>query len=187
MSRAYRISCSESRNRHVRIDDGVQMQLELLAVLPADEMAELLAAELEPLGFERDGNVMRRTEENGVEIEIDLETGAVTARAGAEGDVSASVSRTAVADRNDPSPTRARLEKEVDAAVEAELDRKARELSGEVAETLEQTLRDLRSELDPATHRATAAALKRRASRMGQIKEISENPETGELTIVVEV
>ena len=187
MSRAYRIACTESRSRHVRVDDGVQTHLELLAVLPADEMAELLAAELEPLGFERDGDGMRRTGEDGVEVEIDLKTGAVTARLGAEAEVSARITRTRVADRRNPDPSRAALAAEVSEALEAELDARSRELSGAVAERLEQALRDLRAELDPAVNRATAEALKRRAAQLGQVKEISEDPETGELTIVVEV
>lgn len=186
MSRAYRISCSESRSRHVKIDDGVQTRLELLAILPADEMGELLAAELEQLGFEREGDVMRRTGDDGIEVEIDLRTGTVTARLGAEAELSADIKRTKAVDRDDPN-ARAQLRAEVGEDLEAELDRKAREMSGEVAEKLETALRDLRRELDPASNRATAAALKRRASQMGQIKDISENPETGELTIIVEV
>jgi hypothetical protein len=171
----------------VRIDDGVQTRLELLAVLPSGEMAELLAAELLPLGFERDGKIMRRTGSDGVAVEIDLETGTVTARLGAEAEVSADVTLSTNADRNDPSPDRARLEAQVGEALERELDSEARRISGEVAEKLERSLRDLRAELDPATNRATAEALKRRAAQLGQIKEVSENPETGELTIVVEV
>ena len=48
-------------------------------------------------------------------------------------------------------------------------------------------IRPLRAELDKAVNRATAEALKQKAAKIGQIKEMTEDPESGSLTIVVEV
>ena len=45
----------------------------------------------------------------------------------------------------------------------------------------------LQKELDQAVNRVTAEALKRKAAQMGQIKEMTEDPQAGSLTIVVEV
>jgi hypothetical protein len=48
-------------------------------------------------------------------------------------------------------------------------------------------LAGLRQELDEAVNRATGEALKQKAGQLGQIKEMTEDPQTGSLTIVVEV
>jgi hypothetical protein len=46
MSRAYRIRVSESLNRTLQAEDEVCSQIELLEVLPPEQMAELLRDEL---------------------------------------------------------------------------------------------------------------------------------------------
>ena len=56
-----------------------------------------------------------------------------------------------------------------------------------MTDRLEKQLGDLRQELDQAVNRVTAESLKEKARRMGQIKEMTEDPQTGSLTIVVEV
>ena len=56
-----------------------------------------------------------------------------------------------------------------------------------MTDQLEAQLGDLRQELDQAVNRVTAEALKRKAAQLGQIKEITEDPQAGSLTIVVEV
>jgi FtsH ternary system domain X5 len=56
-----------------------------------------------------------------------------------------------------------------------------------VTDRLERELGDLRRELDEIVNRVTAEALKRKAASMGSIKQLTEDPEVGSLTIVVEV
>jgi len=48
-------------------------------------------------------------------------------------------------------------------------------------------LGDVRKEMDEVVNRVTAEALKRKAAQLGQIKEMTEDPQAGSLTIVVEV
>ena len=60
MSRAYRVSVRESRNRTLRAEDHVSTQLEILEVLPPEQMAALLADELERCGFQREGTRLTR-------------------------------------------------------------------------------------------------------------------------------
>ncbi len=60
-------------------------------------------------------------------------------------------------------------------------------LQTKVTDRLEAQLGGLRQELDQAVNRVTAEALKRKAAQLGQIKEITEDPQAGSLTIVVEV
>ena len=47
MSRAYRVSVSESLSKEVRVEDGLCSRLELLPILPKERLGELLAKELE--------------------------------------------------------------------------------------------------------------------------------------------
>ena len=47
MSRSYRVSVRECVNRVIRAEDRISTQLEILDILPAEQMAGLLADELE--------------------------------------------------------------------------------------------------------------------------------------------
>jgi hypothetical protein len=52
---------------------------------------------------------------------------------------------------------------------------------------LEGHLSDLQKELNEAVNRVTAEALKQKAAQIGQIKEVTEDPQSGSLTIKLEV
>ena len=76
MSRPYKISISESIHRIIRAEDHVRSHLELLPVLPPQEMGKILGEELKKRGFEiEDGQAVRR--QDGIEVLVDLETGDV--------------------------------------------------------------------------------------------------------------
>ncbi|MBI1917588.1 MAG: hypothetical protein HYS12_23080 [Planctomycetes bacterium] len=189
MSRAYRISVRESLRRVLRAHDRVSTQLELLEILSPEEMAELLSQELEKRGFERkDGELVR--EQNGVQVSVDPKTGTVTVASESSQEVELEGSREGTAwDDAGPSATnvRAGLKKQLQQDLEKQADKKTSELQSQVTDRLEKQLGDLRQELDQAINRVTAESLKEKARRMGQIKEMTEDPQTGSLTIVVEV
>src|SRR5438874_823070 len=77
MSRSYRISVRECQNRTIRAEDHVGTQLEILEVLPPEQMAGLLSDELEKRGFVREGDVLVRREKN-VTVTVDPCSGTVT-------------------------------------------------------------------------------------------------------------
>ncbi|MGH7225153.1 MAG: hypothetical protein ACRELF_18180, partial [Gemmataceae bacterium] len=77
MSRAYRVSVRERRNRTISAEDHVGTQLEILEVLPPEQMAGLLVDELECRGFARQGTRLSR-QQNDVTISIETTTGVVT-------------------------------------------------------------------------------------------------------------
>ena len=56
-----------------------------------------------------------------------------------------------------------------------------------MTDRLEAQLGDIRKELHQAVNRVTAEALKQKAAQLGQIKEVTEDPQSGSLTIKVEV
>jgi hypothetical protein len=189
MSRSYRIKVSQSLDRTLRATDSVSTHLEILEVLPPDQMAGLLAGELEATGYQRDGNVLVR-KQDGVVITVDPTTGEVTVRAEACEDVHLEGEKEGRA-YDDVGPGGKAARAQLQSELQGELDRQAKEseasLQVQVTDRLEGKLIDLSRELDGAVNRATAEALKIKAAQLGRIQEVSEDKETGSLTIVVEV
>lgn len=185
MSRAYRVTVKGSVHRVVHVEDGVCTSLELLPILPQERTADILGAELERRGFQREGDVARRVEDDGVVIEVELKTGTVSVKAEASAEIAIEKERTErVIEEALERGTRAaqdRVDREVarDAAAAEE------KAKGDVAAKLEKRLGDLRRELDTVTSRVTAEALKEKARKLGEIEEMHEDAETGELTIKV--
>ena len=82
---------------------------------------------------------------------------------------------------------KAALREELQRDLEKQASEKETGMQTKVTDRLEAQLGGLRQELDEAVNRVTAEALKRKAAQLGQIKEITEDPQAGSLTIVVEV
>ena len=189
MSRSYRIRVRESLRRVVKAEDHIGTQLELLPILPQEELAEILADQLIARGFQREGDVLRRGQ-NGVSVSVDLADGAVTISLEDEVNLHLERSREGAVygeTRGDADAARARIKKELEGQMSKEADQQQRELQRQVTERLEGELADLQRELDQVSNRVTAEALKRKAARLGQVKQITDDAQTGELTIVVEV
>lgn len=189
MSRSYRIKVRETLRRVIRASDHVSSQLELLEILPPEQMAELLAQELEGRGFKRQGQQSVR-KSDGITITVDLEAGEVTVHTESQvkTDLSSEKEGRVYDDVNGPQAQKIReqLREQIQAGLEKDAARQACELQKLVTDRLEGALADIRAELDQAVNKATAAALKVKASQMGQIKSVSEDA-SGSLTIVVEV
>ena len=190
MSRAYRISVQESLRRVLRASDHVSTTLELLDILPPEQMADLLAQELQRRGFEKQGEALVRNEK-GVQIRVEPASGTVTVQSQGEErielEATASVIADADAGRNLTKAAREAAEQQLRKGLEKEAQEKSAALQQQVTERLEGRLADVRKELDQAVNRVTAEALKRRAAQIGQIKEMTEDQQSGSLTIVVEV
>lgn len=185
MSRAYRVTVRGSVHRVVHVEDGVCTSLELLPILPPERTAELLGDELERRGFTRADGVARRVSEDGVIVEVELATGTVSVKAEATAEIAIDKERSErVAEEVLERGTRAAQER-----VEREAEREAavaeQKAKGDVAAKLERKLSDLRRELDGVTSRVTADALKEKARALGEIEEMHEDAESGELTIKV--
>jgi hypothetical protein len=189
MSRAYRIRVRESITKVVKAHDRISTQLELLEILPAEQMAELLAQELEKRGYERRDGVLVR-EQDGVTITVDPATGTVTVQAegSQELDLETEVEGRAYDEAGaHAASVKKGLQEQARKELEEQAKRETERLQGEITDRLEGQLGDVRRDLDQAVNRVTAEALKRKAAQMGQIKELTEDPQSGSLTIVVEV
>ena len=193
MSRAYRISVSESVTRVVHVEDGVTTGLELLPILPPADMQRVLRDELLRRGFvtvDGEPGMVVRVEADGIVIEVELASAQVTVSLDDTSEVEASASRSVTSERPPEAAQEAirdKLKKKVDEDLEKSVARQAERAREAVTERLEKRLGDLRRELDQVVNGATACALKERAAQLGEIEHVDENAETGELTITVKV
>lgn len=190
MSRAYRLRVRESLRRTIKGSDRVSSQLELLEVVPREELTTILAGELAQRGFEeREGKLVRKS--GNTEVAVDPSTGEIVVTASIEKQYEDEIEREGRFYDDRTEAQRARLAADLSAGAREDLEKRAEQreqsLAQQATDELEQALRDLQGELDQVVNRVTAEALKRKASRLGQIKEMTEDTENGSLTIVVEV
>jgi hypothetical protein len=181
MSRAYRIRVRESLRKVVRAEDHVSTQLELLALLPPEQMADLLAAELCQRGFQRQGDRVVR-KQNGADVTVELATGAVTVKAATTEEINIEAENTGYA-----TDQRGESAKELQKSLKHKAELQKAALQAKVTDQLEAELGDLRKELDQVVNRVTAEALKRKAAQLGTIKQVTEDAQSGSMTIVLEV
>ncbi|MCS6850051.1 MAG: hypothetical protein NZ700_02640 [Gemmataceae bacterium] len=192
MSRGYRLRVRESLTRVTHVGDRAELQLELLNVLPAEQMAELLRDELLRRGFRPDkGQLVRQKDD--ITVSADPLTGLVRLESQKEVQATVTAQEDVILPANvseDITVTKAKEVLRVK-VLEPNLDKRLAETVAEarasLARQLEAELVNLRQELDQAVNRVTAEALKRRAAQLGAIKHITEDQASGSLTIVVEV
>ncbi|QGJ70052.1 Hypothetical protein PBC10988_17410 [Planctomycetales bacterium 10988] len=189
MSRAYRIQVRETLKRVFRTGDAVATDLELLEILPKEEMAALLKEELQGRGFSDEEGKLQRTQGN-IIIKVDPATAQVTVEAECEEEVTLSSEQVGNA-YDDAGPnakeTREKLRETAKEDLIEQAERQKSQLQSQTTDQLETELQGLREELDQVVNRVTAEALKRKAAQLGNIKELSEDEETGSMTIVVEL
>ena len=189
MSRAYKIKVKERGKHVVRASDHVSTQLELLEILPCERMAELLANELKKRGFKQQGENLIRTAKDGIVIEIDPADASVTVKAETAQTVTVEGERQVWTDADGKLLKRdeENLRKALRQDLQREAEQQKTDLQKKVTDKLEGQLADIRKELDQAVNRVTAEALKEKAAQIGQIKSLTEDTQTGSLTIVLEV
>ena len=189
MSRAYRICLRDRARQVIRAKDHVRTRLEMLNILPPEQMAALLAAELEKQDFKKDGKLLVR-KQDGVTVSVEPSSGTVTVKADISDEVQIDAETTGYA-TDDKGPAAKHVEqalrKELASAIKKKTESRKAELQAQVTAKLAAQLGDLRRELDQAVNRATAEALKRKAAQLGTIKQVTEDPQSGSLTIVLEV
>jgi hypothetical protein len=190
MSRAYRITVKESEERHLKAGDEICTQLEILEILPPEDMATLLREELKRRGFNEqdDGTLIRK--DGDITVKVDPCSGEVSVKAEAQETVSQEAKRDATG-FNDVGPNESSLRERVKDQLKQDLDKKFDQeqtrLQNKATEQLEKKLNELQPEVSQIVNQVTRDALKQKAQQMGTVKEISEDAESGSLTIKLEV
>jgi hypothetical protein len=191
MSRAYRIRQRVRVRAHVdtavSASDEICTRIDILEVLPPEQMAELLATELEQRGFERQADGTMARESAGVKETVNPHTGEVAVRAEKAERVELTAEREISVEGYDTAALQRQQARERE-RMHQELERQAPEAAQtKLSRKMEERLCELGRELGDAVHAATAEALKQKAAQMGTVKEIAEDPAAGSLTITVEV
>jgi FtsH ternary system domain X5 len=189
MSRAFRICIRESLRKVMRAEDRVSTQLELLPILPPEQLTELLTAELAARGFVQKGDTMQRSQK-GVTVTVAPASATVTVQASARENIDLETEASGFAtSRGGKAAERAReaLRNQARQSLETRSEMSQQALQADVTAALEAELVGLGQELNQVVNRVTAEALKRKAAQLGAVKQVTDDPQSGSLTIVVEV
>ena len=180
----------ESLKKVIKASDHISTDLELLEILPCDQMGQLLEEELLRRGFEREDEKLVR-KQNGLTVTIDPTEGTVTVQSEADESLELAAEREGRVYDDMRKTAEKRVREELAGQMKEDLEKQATQrkekLQEKVTEKLEAGLNDLQGELGQVVNRVTAEALKRKAAQLGQIKELTEDPESGSMTIVLEV
>lgn len=190
MSRAYRIDVKQSERREVRAADEICTKLELLDILPPEATAELLKGELKSRGFkeEADGTLCR--EDGPTKITVDPCNGEVTVKSELVKEMEIEVKKDgyAIDDiKNSRAIVEKKLKEKADEEIEKRFEKEKEQSQNTATETLEKALTDLQPELNTIVNKITREALKAKAQQLGRVQEISEDAESGSMTIKIEV
>ena len=181
--RPWKLTAAPPLKKTVVADDHVETTIDLPPFVPPEEAAALLRAELERRHFEEDEGGRMARERNGMCVEVAPDGGGVR--------ISAEASNEVELPPNNPSPCscrmRDRLQEGLSSLQQRTLSSEQERLQRAVTSRLEGSLARLGCELEGIAHRVTAEALKAKARRLGEVKQITEDPQAGSLTIVVEV
>ncbi|HEY2784884.1 MAG TPA: hypothetical protein VGJ05_07910, partial [Fimbriiglobus sp.] len=155
-----------------------------------EETAEILRRELKNRGFEEkaDGTLARK--DGGLTVTVDPCNGEVSVKSETSDTVDIHVDRQGVG-FDDVGAIQTQLEAKLRRQAKEDIETKANQekakLQAKATADLERHLDELQPELGKVVNKVTRDALKVKAARMGNVKEIAEDEETGAMTIKVEV
>ena len=188
MSRAYKVSIQEAQTREIKAGDEICSQIELLPILPPEEMEYLLRCELAQHGFQEAEGTMQRTTGT-VLVAIDPCSGVIRVKAQIQKSLALLVEKTGeVYDRvEEAARMRLSLVEKARDEIEHQAEEQRKSFQLDATEKLESHLHELRPEIDQIANRVMTQALQKKAATLGTIKAISEDNNTGTMTITIEV
>ncbi len=175
-SRPWKLTAKAPVGQVHTADDHVTTRVDIPPILTQERTGQILSGVLTRRGFDEqeDGTLVRERE--GVTTTVDPSNGEVTVAAEDSGDLP------------DMPPSggcgcQARAREMAEQAIRNAKDDVQRRVTERVAGALSK----LGCELEGVSAEVTRQALKEKAAQMGEIKELTEDPKSGALTIKVEV
>jgi hypothetical protein len=193
MSRAYRIEVKEALEIKVSAQDRVESTISMLGLLPQERMESLLTEELIAEGFEpHDCHLEKKTQAaDGTALVVSVEphSGRVVVETAAQREKTYRGLRSGVVldDANLAREEQNRLRGLLQEDCKTEEGRERDKAQKAATNLLEESLPALREVIDRAVHRTSVRALREKASQIGQIRSIDEDPAGRRMTIVLEV
>ncbi len=195
MSQSYVIRVSASVQEKVSAKDRRTKSLVLTEIVPAEEQEEILRERLKDKGWEEvegsEGRKLKRQRGDVTET-IDLDEMTVEATVELERTLERSRTITVRGDRDFESEDERRakerdsLERSI-AITDEERDSATSGMQRQIAEALEETEAERTAELNEVVREVYAESLKRKAGRLGQVKEVQENRQGGDYELVIKI
>jgi hypothetical protein len=190
MSRAYRITVKESSTRELKGGDEICTTLEVLEILPPEQMAELLKRELRQRGYAEQPDGTFTKDDGPITVTVNPKTCEVSVKSQVKEEVTLDAKRETFG-YDDVGPGAKEIRERVKQELQIDLDKRAEQerqrLQAEATNELEKKLCDLQPELSEVVNKITREALKQKAAQLGTVKEMAEDAESGSLTIKIEV
>lgn len=171
MSRAYRVQWVKA-SRRVSADDAVKMDVDLLDVLPADEMRAMLRDALTEDGWQKRKDGSLTLSLDGVQVTLSSDGQTLEITHAEEKQVTAT----------------ATSEKDAARQLDSIAERAEQQLSEEAAKQLAKVEPKVRERFGKSLQRAYVEALKKKAQTLGDVESVRETRnEDGEMELVIKV
>ena len=193
MSQVYHVKLKESVSETFSVSDHVKHKLCLTPILPEEEMIELLRGQLLDAGYTEEAGALTQVNERGEHVSVDLETLEATVSLSRSREVKEEITASASYE-NDRGPGREAAEQR--AADELAKKMSEHKVKGErVTEALTQDVIEALSEgreaqqaaLNQILQRVYAESLKRKASQLGDVLEVTESTVDGQYELVIKI
>ena len=195
MSQVYHVKLKESVSETFSVSDHVKHKLSLTPILPEGEMRALLKQALLSDGYtEEPSGALSKESERGEVMSVDLEALEVTVSLSRSQEVKEEITASASYE-NDRGPGREAAEQRAAAQLAHKLEthkvkgeQTKQALTQDVIKALSDHREAQQAELNHVLQRVYAESLKRKASQLGDVMEVSESMVDGqyELTIKIE-
>lgn len=193
MSQVYHVKLKESISETFSVSDHIKHKLCLTPILPEEEMLELLKQQLLDDGYQEVEGALLKESARGELIRVNLESLEATVSLSLAREVKEEVTASARYE-NDRGPGREAAEIRAAEELAKKLnehkvnsERVEQDLTQEVIETLNANREVQQAELNLVLQRVYAESLKRKASRLGDVIEVTESTVDGQYELVIKI
>jgi len=193
MSQVYHVKLKESVSETFSVSDHVKHKLCLTPILPEEEMVALLKQQLLEAGYTEEAGALTLENERGEHVSVDLEALEATVTLSRSREVKEELTATASYE-NDRGPGREAAEQRAADELAKKLsdhkvkgERVTQALTQDVINALSEHREAQQAELNQVLQRVYTESLKRKASQLGDVLEVSESTVDGQYELVIKI
>jgi len=193
MSQVYHVKLKESVSETFSVSDHVKHKLCLTPILPEGEMLELLKQQLLDAGYTEEAGALTLENERGAHVSVDLEALEATVTLSRSREVKEELTATASYE-NDRGPGREAAEQRAADELAKKLsdhkvkgERVTQALTQDVINALSEHREAQQAELNQVLQRVYTESLKRKASQLGDVLEVTESTVDGQYELVIKI
>ena len=193
MSQVYHVKLKESVSETFSVSDHVKHKLCLTPILPEGEMVALLKQQLLDAGYTEEAGALTLENERGEHVSVDLEALEATVTLSRSREVKEELTATASYE-NDRGPGREAAEQRAADELAKKLsdhkvkgERVTQALTQDVINALSEHREAQQAELNQVLQRVYTESLKRKASQLGDVLEVTESTVDGQYELVIKI